>query len=426
MVQRSWFARDIFVGAPVYPLVGISSEVCLHDAESSMRPAAGITRKSILVFAAICGLTVASTYYFQPLFPVVGKDLHQSAATISWVSTVLQLGYSLGLFLIVPLGDYFDRRKLVPGLMVVSALGLVGIATSSSVIPLLIWCALVGVTSVVAQIVVGLVATIAEPRQRGAAIGNVMTGLLLGILLARTISGLVAQYLSWRFVFAGAALMVGLLAIGARRSIPAVERSYQGSYPALLRSLGATFASEVVVRRAAIIGALNFACFSIFWNTSSLHLSSHPFKLGSAAIGLFGLVGVAGALAARLAGRMADRGRQWVTSVVMNFLIVLAYVALLIFPFNMVAIVVAVIVLDFGVQGSHISNQATIFAIRPDARSRITSIYMTSYFIGGALGSFLSTLAFRDGGYRLVAAAGVVLALAATTFRLLTLRLPGA
>ncbi|MDA8373025.1 MAG: MFS transporter [Actinomycetota bacterium] len=387
--------------------------------------AIGIKRGQALVFAATAGFTVASTYYFQPLFPVVGASLHVPASSASWISTVLQLGYALGLFLVVPLGDYFDRRRLVPLLMLLSAVGLVGISVSGSLGELLAWCAVVGVTSAVAQVVVGMVATIATPSQRGAAIGNVMTGLLLGILLARTVSGLVAQYASWRLVFIGSAIVVATLAWFSAAAIPRIPRGHQGTYRQLLASLGRTFVEEQVVRRAALIGALNFACFSIFWNTSSLHLSAPPLGLDAASIGLFGLVGVAGALAARLAGGLADRGRQWVTSLIMNTLIVLSFLILLAWPDNLWTVIAAVVVLDFGVQGSHISNQSMIFSIRPEARSRITGIYMTAYFLGGSLGSFFSTLAYRDAGYRAVVEGAIVFAVLAVGSRMLRMRSTG-
>ena len=385
--------------------------------------AIGIRRGQALVFAATAGFTVASTYYFQPLFPVVGASLHVPASSASWISTVLQLGYALGLFLVVPLGDYFDRRRLVPLLMVLSAVGLVGISVSGSLGELLAWCAVVGVTSAVAQVVVGMVATIATPSQRGAAIGNVMTGLLLGILLARTVSGLVAQYANWRLVFLGSALAVALLAWFSASAIPQIPKGHKGTYRQLLASLGRTFMEEQVVRRAALIGALNFACFSIFWNTSSLHLSAPPLGLDAASIGLFGLVGVAGALAARLAGGLADRGRQWVTSLVMNTLITLSFVILLAWPDNLWTVIAAVVVLDFGVQGSHISNQSMIFSIRPESRSRITGIYMTAYFLGGSIGSFFSTLAYRDAGYRAVLVGAIVFAVLAVGARMVRMRL---
>ena len=384
--------------------------------------ATGIRRGQALVFAATAGFTVASTYYFQPLFPVVGASLHIPASSASWISTVLQLGYALGLFLVVPLGDYFDRRRLVPLLMVLSAVGLVGISVSGSLGELLAWCAVVGITSAVAQVVVGMVATIATPSQRGAAIGNVMTGLLLGILLARTVSGLVAQYANWRLVFLGSAVAVALLAWFSASAIPQIPKGHAGTYRQLLASLGRTFMEEQVVRRAALIGALNFACFSIFWNTSSLHLSAPPLGLDAASIGLFGLVGVAGALAARLAGGLADRGRQWVTSLVMNSLIALSFVILLAWPDNLWTVIAAVVVLDFGVQGSHISNQSMIFSIRPEARSRITGIYMTAYFLGGSVGSFFSTLAYRDAGYRSVLVGAIVFAVLAVGARMVRMR----
>ncbi|MDA8398398.1 MAG: MFS transporter [Actinomycetota bacterium] len=386
--------------------------------------ATGIRRSQAIVFAATAGFTVASTYYFQPLFPVVGASLHIPASSASWISTVLQLGYALGLFLLVPLGDYFDRRRLVPLLMLLSAVGLVGISVSGSLGELLAWCAVVGVTSAVAQVVVGMVATIASPPQRGAAIGNVMTGLLLGILLARTVAGLVAQYANWRLVFVGSAVAVASLAWFSATSIPAIPKGHHGTYRQLLASLWHTFLEEPVVRRAALLGALNFACFSIFWNTSSLHLSAPPLGLGAASIGLFGLVGVAGALAARLAGRMADKGRQWLTSLLMNVLIAASFLMLFVMPDNIWMVIAAVLVLDFGVQGSHISNQSMIFSIRPEARSRITGIYMTAYFLGGSVGSFFSTLAYRDAGYRAVLVGALAFAVVAIGARTIKLRAP--
>ena len=384
------------------------------------RPEPTLTKKSILIFATTCGFAVASAYYLQPLFPLVGKDLHAPATQVSWVSTVLQLGYATGLFLIVPLGDYFDRRKLIPVLMVLLTFGLFGVSIAPNLSTLLFFGALVGLTAVVGQVIIGLVATVANPSQRGAAIGNVMTGLLLGLLLARTVSGLIAQYFNWRYVFVGAGIAVLVLAVVVAKEVPKIGRTHQGNYLQLLRSLGQTFAQERTVRRAALIGALNFACFSIFWNTSSLHLSSPPFGLDSASIGLFGLVGVAGAIAARLAGRLADRGRQVITSTIMNALVSLAFVIFLVFPQSLLATVVGVVVLDFGVQGSHISNQSVIYSVRLDARSRITSIYMTSYFVGGALGSFSSTLEYRWGGYPLVVGGGLAIAIFATLFRILS------
>ena len=392
----------------------------MKGSDIEARPEPTLTKKSILIFATTCGFTVASAYYLQPLFPVVGKDLHAAATQVSWVSTVLQLGYAMGLFLIVPLGDYFDRRKLIPALMVLLAIGLFGVSIAPNLSTLLFFGALVGLTAVVAQVIIGLVATVANPGQRGAAIGNAMTGLLLGLLLARTVSGLVAQYFNWRYVFVGAGIAVLALAVVVAKQVPEISRTYRGSYPQLLRSLGQTFAQERTVRRAALIGALNFACFSIFWNTSSLHLSSPPFSLDSATIGLFGLVGVAGAIAARLAGRLADSGRQVITSTIMNALVGLAFVIFLVFPQSLLATVVGVVVLDFGVQGSHISNQSVIYSVRLDARSRITSIYMTSYFVGGALGSFSSTLEYRWGGYPLVVGGGLAIAIFAILFRILS------
>ncbi|CAG4933146.1 MFS transporter [Acidithrix sp. C25] len=370
-----------------------------------------LTNRALYIFSVTCGASVASTYYLQPIFPSVGRSLHILPATVSLVSTVLQLAYALGLLLVVPLGDLFDRRKLIPFLLGLSSLSLLGVALSPNFGLFLFFCALVGVTSVVAQITVGFVATIAEPARRGAQVGTVMSGLLMGILLARTISGTIDQFFGWRAIFVMGAIAVGALALVIAPNIATLPRSHQGGYGSLLGSLLVTFKSEPVVRQASLLGLLQFMAFSIFWNTSSLQLSSAKLHLSPFDIGLFGLIGAAGATAARISGKLADQGRQFAVSLFCAALIVVAFGLLYLFEYNLVVIVIAVLLLDFGVQGAHIANQSVIYAIGQQARSRITSIYMTSYFFGGAIGSFLSTLFFRQYGYRSVAIYGFAVGL---------------
>jgi predicted MFS family arabinose efflux permease len=358
-----------------------------------------ITPLLVFTMAAATGLSVASIYYAQPLLPTMARELGVSAARAGSVVTLAQLGYALGLLLIVPLGDLFERRALIVVMTLLAASGLFLTALAPNVELVLAGAALTGLCSVVTQILVPFAATLARDEDRGKVVGTVMSGLLLGILLARTVAGALAALGSWRTVYwAGALALLGTAAV-LRRVLPRYHAPVRLSYGRLLLSIFTLFREEPVLRRRALVGASAFATFSVLWTSMAFLLAAPPYHMAPGAIGLFGLAGVAGALAATGAGRMADRGKgDWATGILLLVLFA-SWLPLAFAGRSLLAFVLGVLLLDLAVQGVHIGNQAAIYRLRPEARNRLTAGYMTSYFIGGALGSFLSTAAYGAFGW---------------------------
>ncbi|MHB8450539.1 MAG: MFS transporter [Mycobacteriales bacterium] len=370
---------------------------------------AGIPRRVVTVFAIACATVVANLYYAQPLLHQIGRDLHASPGAAGLVVTMSQVGYAAGLLFVVPLGDIADRRRLVLVMLAVAAVSLVGAAVAPSLGVLAAAVLLVGLTSVVAQVLVPFAANLAADGERGRVVGTVMAGLLIGILLARTAAGLVAQALGWRVMFAfAAALMVALMVLLDREMPDGAATSTLG-YPALLRSVGTLLRAEPVLRRRALLGALGFAAFSVFWTTMAFLLSAPPYRYGPAVIGLFGLAGAAGALTASRAGRLADAGHTRAGTVTFAAAILAAYAALALGAHSLAALLVGVVLLDLGVQGLHVTNQSEIYRLAPDARSRVTTAYMTSYFAGGAAGSAAGAAGYAADGWPGVCALGAAL-----------------
>jgi len=370
---------------------------------------ASLSPRLVLLFAVACGLAVANNYYAQPLLAEIARAFRSSSATAGLVVTLTQVGYAGGLVLLVPLGDLLDRRRLVVAVLGAAALALLAAALSPSLGALAAASLAVGVTSVAAQILVPFAASLAPDAERGRVVGTVMSGLLLGILLARTVAGLIGGLAaglvgpqgSWRVVYCLAvALMLGLAAV-LWRALPGgrPDPSPALSYGGLLRSVGALVREEPVLRRRAAYGALSFAAFSVFWTSIAFHLARPPFGYGDAAIGLFGLAGVAGALCASAAGRLADRGLARATTGVCAMILLVSYGLLALGDRAVWPLIAGIVLLDLGVQGIHITNQSLIYRLRPDARSRLTTAYMTTYFAGGALGSAASALAFDGAGW---------------------------
>jgi predicted MFS family arabinose efflux permease len=363
----------------------------------------------VLVMAAATGLSAASNYYAQPLLPTLAAAFRLSASGAGVIVTAAQLGFGVGLLLIVPLGDLVEGRRLVVSMSLLSALGLLLTASAPSFAWVLVGTALTGLFSVVCQILVPLAANLAAPGQRGKVVGTVMSGLLLGILLARTVAGALASLGSWRIVYwAGAAAMT-LSAAVLQRALPRFHRPAALSYPQLLLSIAALFREEPVLRQRALLGACCFATFSILWTSMGFLLAAPPYGYGAGTIGLFGLAGVAGALAASGSGRMGDRGHgERVISLGLAILL-LSWAVLAFATRSLAALVAGILLLDLAVQGMHISNQSAIYRIRPDARNRLTSGYMACYFGGGAAGSLLSASAYSLAGWPGVAAVGAAM-----------------
>lgn len=376
-------------------------------------PPSPLDAGTVLAMAATCGFAVANIYYNQPMMADMARTFGVPEAAAGAVPTATQIGYAAGLFFLTPLGDRLERRRLILVQLAALVLALVAAAVAPSFAVLTAASLLVGALSTVAQQVVPMAAHLASPDRRGRVIGIVMSGLLIGILGARTLSGFVAQYLDWRAMFwIAAGLMVAISAL-VRLVLPRVAPSSDLSYPQLLGSLWTLLRAEPVLREAAVVGALLFGAFSAFWSTLTLHLASPAYHLGPAAAGLFGLVGIAGVLAAPLSGRLADKGSPRRVVGFGILCVLAAFVCFARLGGSLAGLALGVLLLDLGVQGAQISNQSRIYALRADARSRLNTVYMTSYFIGGALGSATGAFAWSFDGWAGVCVAGTGMAVLA-------------
>jgi predicted MFS family arabinose efflux permease len=346
-----------------------------------------LTNGLVLLLATACGLSAANLYYAQPLLHAIAGTFRSGPSVTALIVTGSQVGYALGLGLLVPIGDMVARRRLVPIVLGITAVGLVLAAIAPSVGILIAVCVLVGLGSVAAQMLVPLAAELAGEANRGAVVGKVMSGLLIGILLARTLAGLVADVAGWRSVYLAAAGLIVLLAIVLSRRLPDEVRPSTHSYGGLLRSVVALFLGEPTLRRRALFGALAFAAFSVFWTTVAFVLAGPPYHYNETIIGLFGLVGAAGAIFANVAGRLADRGHIAHLTSACALLLLSSFGVLYIGRHALWAMILGIVLLDVGTQGMQVTNQSVIYRLAPEARSRVTSAYMVVYFAGGAVGS---------------------------------------
>lgn len=382
----------------------------------------------MLLLAIGAGLAVASLYYNQPMLGILGADLHASTAELGWIPTLTQLGYAFGILTLAPLGDRYNRKRIV--LMKVAALAaallLAGVAPSAGV--LLAASFAIGLSATLAQDIVPAAATLAPPAHRGRIVGTVMTGLLLGILLSRVISGLVAEQLGWRAMFLAAA--VSILALGGAlwRGLPAFAPTTQLPYAELLRSLGRLWCQHGELRRAAIAQGLLSLGFSAFWSTLAVMLHGAPYHLGSAAAGAFGLAGAAGALAAPLAGRHADRRGPHAVSRLGAALTALSFAVMALLPLlspqsGLWLLAASTIGFDLGIQVALIAHQSIVYGIDPAARSRLNAVLMVSVFIGMAAGGALGSLALANWGWLGVTVVATMAASGALLLRVLPGRL---
>ncbi|WP_223832671.1 MFS transporter [Streptomyces venezuelae] len=385
----------------------------------------------VLLFAVACGAAVANVYFSQPLLVTMGHDLAMSPALIGSVVTLTHVGYGLGLFFLVPLGDMADRRRLVVAqlLFLVGALAIV--ATAGTPGMLLAGMAATGLLAVVTQTLVAFAASLAPAASRGRVVGLVTSGVVVGILLARTASGVLADLAGWRSVYVASASLTALLALVLHRVLPRDEPLTSGSdttpatplrYGELLRSTVTLFARERLLRLRALFCLLVFAAFSTLWSSVALPLSEAPYSLSHSAIGALGLVGAAGALAATAAGRLNDRGLSRQTTGVALALLAVSWVPLAFTRGSLAALIVGVVLLDLAVQAVHVTNQTLIYALHPEAGSRLIGGYMVFYSVGSATGAIAATSLYTVGGWGAVCALGaafscVALALWAATRR---------
>ena len=339
----------------------------------------------------------------------MARSLGASAGTAGLIVTFSQMGYAAGLALLVPLGDLLTRRRLLPVLLVITAGGLVVSAFSPAIGVLIAAALVVGAGSVAAQLLVPMAASLADDEHRGRTVGTVMSGLLLGILLARTASGAVAGLAGWRVVYVMAAGLTLITAATLWFALPPEQERPRIRYGRLLATTARLLVDEGLLRRRAAFGALGFAAFSVLWTTVAFLLAGPPYHYGDAVIGLFGLVGAAGALCANFAGRWADRELGKATTLVFAVSIGLSFLPLWYGRHNLAMLIVGILVLDVGVQGLQVTNQSLIYRLAPQARSRINSAYMVCYFAGGAIGSALASSVYASSHWAGVCLLGAVI-----------------
>ncbi|MGG6893810.1 MFS transporter [Rhizobium sp. BR 315] len=379
--------------------------------ESTPLPEETISPLLTFMFAAACGLVAANLYYGQPLAGPISQSLGFTPAATGLIVTLTQIGYGLGLLLIVPLGDLLENRRLILTLVALSAVALVGAAFASSPSLFLLASLCIGLASVAVQVLVPFAAHMAPDASRGAVVGNVMSGLLCGIMLARPAASFLSELLSWHAVYIiSAGIMIALIVI-LRAALPTRVPHTKLHYGQLLSSMGHLALHTPVLQRRALYQACMFGAFSLFWTTTPLLLASPAFGLTQNGIALFALAGAAGAVASPIAGRVADRG--W-TKLATTFALVLAIVAFLIGHFSgsgsllaLIMLTLSGIMLDFGVQTNLVLGQRAIFALSAEHRSRLNGLYMATFFAGGALGSALGGWAYATGGWNMASWIGV-------------------
>lgn len=380
----------------------------------------------VLLMAAAAGLSVASAYYSQPLLGVLAPALNADPAWVGALPTLTQLGYGLGIGLLAPLGDRVDRRRLIVVKALLLALALLVSAMATGLGGLIAASLVIGLVATMAQDVVPAAASLAPDARRGQVVGTVMTGLLLGILLSRVVSGVVAQQFGWRSVYALGALSMALVALATWRGLPRFQPTTSLSYGALLASLAPLWRRHEALRRATYAQGLLSLGFSAFWSTLAVMLH-HDHGIGSAVAGAFGLAGAAGALAAPLAGRLADRHgperviRAGAVLAALSFAFMLAgrlWLPQAPLAWPMGVLVVGAIGFDLGLQAALIAHQTQVYGVEPAARSRLTAVLITGMFIGMAIGSALAALLLAQVGWEAVLALGMLASLGAVWLRL--------
>ena len=374
----------------------------------------------IIVMAISTGLIVANIYYCQPLVVLISKEFGVAESSAGVISFLTQLGYALGLLFFVPLGDMLERRTQIIVTTALAVIALIAAAAAPSLLVLEVASLLIGFTSIVPQLILPLAAHLSPPDKRGKIIGSIMSGLLIGILLSRTLSGFVGAWLGWRSMFwIAAGLTTGLLFL-MRVAFPQSKPHFSGTYASLMKSLLTLLKEQPLLREASAINALAFSTFGIFWTTMVLHLAGAPFHFHSDSIGLFGLAAVMGALAAPLVGGKADKGNPRVAIGFGIVIAIISFVLFYIFSMSVTGIVVGIVFLDLGMQCIHVSNQSRIYTLIPSARNRLNTVYMTISFIGTSLGSAIGLWVWDIAGWTGVCIAALILLTACITVYALT------
>lgn len=400
---------------------GVEPRTTVESTKSGSGMVPSLSRSITLLLAVACGLAVANIYFAQPLLDTIANEFGIAYSSIGIIITITQICYALGLFLLVPLGDLLDRRQLVVTMMLISVLALITVGCAPNSVVMLLGMAVIGLLAVVVQVFVAYAATLAAAADRGRVVGLVTSGVVIGILLARTFAGVWTDLAGWRAVYWISAALTLVMACVMLRVLPRQGKMTAAlSYPKLLRSVFMLFVQEPVLLIRAVIALLIFTAFSILWTSLVLPLSAPPLSLSHTAIGSFGLAGAAGALAAARAGQLADRGLGQRTTGIALVVLLGSWLAIGLAEHSLLALIAGVIALDFAVQAVHVTSQSMILSVRPESRSRLTAAYMIFYSIGSAAGSVASTFVYAHAGWIAVCLLGAAVSALALLFWALT------
>jgi len=349
--------------------------------------------------AVATGLIVANIYYCQPLIVLIANEFNIPDADAGTITYLTQAGYAIGLFFMVPLGDKIERKTQILATTFATVIALIIAATAQSFLILQMASLLIGITSIVPQLILPLAASLSEPEQRGKVVGTIMSGLLVGILLSRTLSGFIGEIWGWRAMFWIASGLCLLLFFIIQKQFPYNKPDFKGTYGQLISSLFSLIKEQPLLREATLINVFSFAQFGAFWTTMVLLLSAEPFSFNSATIGLFGIVGASGALAAPLVGKLGDKGNSRIAVGYGCLLIALSFMVFYFSSTNIIGIVIGIVFIDIGLQGVHISNQTRVYSIVPEARNRMNTVFMSFSFLGTAAGSAYGLFLWEMGGW---------------------------
>jgi predicted MFS family arabinose efflux permease len=358
-----------------------------------------MSRRIVWLLALSTGCVVANIYYIQPLLADMAREFGLSIAQIGSVAMLAQIGTGLGMLFFVPLGDKYERRALISLLMLAEAITMALTALARNAIWLAVAAFFVGVWTSCVHVIVPLSAHLAPPKERGRIVGIVLSGLLIGVLLARTFSGIVGARYGWRAVFWFASVLMLVLAVAIQFSLEKSRPELTMKWTALMRSIGSLARQHPTLREAAMLAMLLFMTFSALWTTMVFLLRTPPYHYGTMAAGVFGLLGASSAAAAPIVGRMSDKHGPERSILVAIISTLIGYLLLLAFGRTLPGLIAAIALIDVGVQSGHVANQSRIYAIAPEARSRLNTFYMVAFFIGGALGSYLGPVGLNAGGW---------------------------
>ena len=359
-----------------------------------------ISRAVIPLMAVSAGIIVANIYYNQPILKEMGASVHANGSAIGRIAMLSQLGYGLGMFFLLPLGDKLNRKKLIVCLALLLTLTLILVAISQTFFQLGVLSFFVGLFSTPAQIILPMAATLGKAN-RGKTVGKVFSGILVGILGARVVSGLIGQWLGWRYVYGISSGMVLITAILLFYFLPDISPKFKGSYGSLLKSTLQLVSEYRVLRQAALLGSFTFGVFCSFWTTLTFHLGGAPFNYPAGKIGLFGLIAIGGALVAPYFGKLADKGSTYKSLLITVSLIIGSILLIKLFPLSIPVLVISIFFLDIGVQATQITNFTRIYSLHEHSHSRLNTIYMTTYFIGAAVGTYFGLLSWKLGQWEL-------------------------